>query len=199
MIDRINNFRRGHQSIISLIRPLRPIWRAARPALRGSLLAGFPVRCRVPVVGLRCRAAVVPMRPPAMTQSVFPWCFSGAWSLALGCFPIPQSPPINLPNSTLELETSAKDVASGLCPDKLARKSCISGHRPDTTSFVIGLLQRFPKAFGHSLSVSVALYPALDVPLQLDVASSHRERVQLIIGRRRPSTCIKNLSRFKSI
>jgi hypothetical protein len=78
-----------------------------------------------------------------MTQSVFPWCFSGAWSLALGCFPIPQSPPINLPNSTLELETSAKDVASGLCPDKLAGKSCISGHRPDTTSFVIGLLQRF--------------------------------------------------------
>jgi hypothetical protein len=70
---------------------------------------------------------------------------------------------------------SAKDVASGLCPDKLAGKSCISGHRPGTASFVIGLLQRSLKAFGHSLWVSVALYSALDVPLQRDVASSPPE------------------------
>jgi hypothetical protein len=51
---------------------------------------------------------------------------------------------------------SAKDVASGLCPDKLAGKSCISGHRPGTASFVIGLLQRSLKAFGH-FSPAVAM------------------------------------------
>ena len=32
-------------------------------------------------------------------------------------------------------ETSEKDVASGLCPDKIVEKPYVSGHRPDATIF----------------------------------------------------------------
>ena len=51
---------------------------------------------------------------------------------------------------TIPLEISAKDVASGLCPDKFTGKPCVSGHRPDATSFVKALLQRFPQGLNHS-------------------------------------------------
>jgi len=42
----------------------------------------------------------------------------------------------------LHSEISAKDVASGLCPDKFAGKPRASGHRPDATTFVNLVLQR---------------------------------------------------------
>jgi hypothetical protein len=44
---------------------------------------------------------------------------------------------------------SAKDVESGLCPDKFAEEPGVSGHRPDTTSFVNEVLQRSHKCFSN--------------------------------------------------
>ena len=48
-------------------------------------------------------------------------------------------------------EISAKDVASGLCPDKFAGKPCVSGQRSDATIFVNAVLQRFPLGLRHSM------------------------------------------------
>ena len=47
-------------------------------------------------------------------------------------------------------ETSAKGVASGLCPEDSGRKSADSGHRPDATAFANDVLQRSPSGLGKS-------------------------------------------------
>ena len=56
-------------------------------------------------------------------------------------------------------EISAKDVESGLCPDKFAEKPCASGHRPDATSFVNGVLQRSLKELYQGIRPSARTLP----------------------------------------
>ena len=79
------------------------------------------------------------------------------------------------------METLARYVVSGLCPDKFAWKPCTSGHRPDATPFAKMLFGGFfatPKYSEKGMSVTQKIKSVIEKVIWMtDFIMSFTEKV----------------------